>query len=331
MNDRGVDGETGDGTDDGRTTPRRSRVGLVIGIVAGALVASGIAFVAISLTPGSDAATAGPTGGSTRTSATPRAATATPATPPPTTATPTASPVPSPTARAATPPPQDAAAPAPFITPVAAGTVVAEGDVASPKGSVHFHYRIMATGDDTYTTQWSNFTSTLPVTVGVSFFAVAPSVGDGLTDQGEGRSELGGATAGPTSSSGTLGTVSQPSYLGSLVVATTSAPADTPVEIGVGKVLAVTAVRWSVPPRATNIVPADSGAAPFATGALQATTASGAPKRYTVAPDDLIDAVARRFGISVSALIYMNQGLQVIDAEQHLFEGTTLVLDPDSV
>ena len=41
--------------------------------------------------------------------------------------------------------------------------------------------------------------------------------------------------------------------------------------------------------------------------------------------------VARRFGISVSALLYMNQGLQVIDDEQHLFAGTTLVLDPDSI
>ena len=98
-----------------------------------------------------------------------------------------------------------------------------------------------------------------------------------------------------------------------------------------GKVLAVASVAWSVPPRQTNIVPVDSGAVAFASGTLEATTASGAPKRYTVAPDDLIDVVAQRFGISVSALLFMNQGLQVIDDAQHLFEGTTLVLDPDSV
>src|SRR6478735_11349737 len=39
---------------------------------------------------------------------------------------------------------------APILTPVPAGTLVAEGDVASPKGSIHFHYRVVANGDNTY-------------------------------------------------------------------------------------------------------------------------------------------------------------------------------------
>jgi LysM repeat protein len=221
--------------------------------------------------------------------------------------------------------------PAPFITPVAAGTVVAEADVASPKGSIHFHYRVVAVGDDTYSTELTNFTSSLPVPVGVSFYQVAPSVGDGITFPGDGGAEVGGPTATPASASWSFGSVSQPSYLSTLVVHSASTSSDVPVEIANGKVLAVSPVAWSVPKRETNIVPVDGGPVAFATGALEATTASGAPKRYTVAPGDLIDVVAQRFGISVSALIYMNQGLQVIDDEQHLFEGTTLVLDPDSV
>ncbi len=47
--------------------------------------------------------------------------------------------------------PTEAAAPAPVLTPIPAGTVLAQGDVASPKGSIHFHFRVVADGDDTFT------------------------------------------------------------------------------------------------------------------------------------------------------------------------------------
>jgi len=318
-----------DGHDDepAERTGRR-RLAIVGGVVAGvavvAVVVSAVLF-ATDVTPFA----AGSTTESARPTTVARTSPPTPSATPTPTPTPTGPATPSP--RAATPPPQEAAVPAPFVTPVTAGTVVAEGDVASPKGSIHFHYRVVANGDDTYATEWSNVTSSLPVTIGVGFFATPPSVGDGLTDQGEGAFDLGGATTVPTSSSWTLGQVSQPSYLGSLVVSTSSAAADVPVEIGVGKVLAVAPVSWSVPPRPTNIVTVDGGAADFASGPITATTSAGGPKRYQVAAGDLIDAVAQRFGVSVSALIYMNQGLQVIDDQQHLFEGTTLVVDPDSI
>ncbi|MBD8486362.1 LysM peptidoglycan-binding domain-containing protein [Frigoribacterium sp. CFBP 8759] len=320
-------GATVDDQDD-EPAPRsgRRRLAVIGGVVAAAALVA-VAVSAVLFTNGSAPLAAGaPTGSASPTTI---ARTSTP--------TPSASPSPMPTApatpspRAATPPPEDAAVPAPFITPVPAGTVVAESDVASPKGSIHFHYRVVATGDGTYTTDVTDFTSSLPVPVGVSFYQVAPSVGDGITFGGDGGSEIGGPTATPASASWSFGAVTQPSYLSTLVVHSTSTSPDVPVEISAGKVLAVAPVAWSVPPRGTNIAPVDSGAVAFATGALEATTASGSPKRYTVAPDDLIDAVARRFGISVSALLYMNQGLQVIDDAQHLFAGTTLVLDPDSV
>jgi len=57
--------------------------------------------------------------------------------------------------RTPTPVPTEAAAPAPTLTPIPAGTVLAQGDVASPKGSVHFHFRVVADGDDTFTAQYS--------------------------------------------------------------------------------------------------------------------------------------------------------------------------------
>ena len=313
---------------DDEPAPRsgRRRLAIVGGVVAAAALVS-VVVSAVLFTSGSAPLAAGAPTESARPTTVARTSTPTPsATPSPT---PTAPATPSP--RAATPPPQDAAVPAPFITPVAAGTVVAEGDLASPKGSIHLHYRVVAGGDDTYATELTDATSSLPVPVGVAFYQVAPSVGDGVTYGGDGSVELGASVTTPTAASGSFGSISQPSYLSTLVVHSTSTSSDVPVEISAGKVLAVAPVAWSVPPRQTNIVPVDSGAVAFASGALEAITASGAPKRYTVAPDDLIDVVAQRFGISVSALLYMNQGLQVIDDAQHLFEGTTLVLDPDSV
>lgn len=326
----GADPVEGDVDDDPAPRSGRRRLAIVGGVVAGAALAS-VVVGAVLFTTGSAPFAAGSPTEAPRPTAVARTST------PTASASPSPSPSPLPTAsstpspRAATPPPQDAAVPAPFITPVAAGTVVAEADVASPKGSVHFHYRVVAVGDDTYSAELTNATSSLPVPVTAAFFQVAPSVGDGITYGGDGGVGLDGLTAAPTSASGGFGPISQPSYLSTLVVYSTSTSSDVPVELASGKVLAIAPVTWSVPPRQTNIASVDSGATTFATGALEATTASGSPKRYTVASGDLIDVVARRFGISVSALLYMNQGLQVIDDEQHLFEGTTLVLDPDSV
>jgi hypothetical protein len=232
--------------------------------------------------------------------------------------------------RTPTPEPTESAAPAPTLTPIPAGTVLAQGDVASPKGSVHFRFRVVANGDDTFTAQYSGFTSTLPVPVGVGLFDLPRAVGDGLTYPGVGDRTLGGATSTasavdvPLSGSGV-----DPSHLTTLVTySAAEAGQEVPVEIGAGKVLAVTTVRWSVPARQTNVRPEDAGARPNATGPVTATTTGGAPRSYTVAPDDLIGDVAARFGISVRALVWLNEGVQVFGTDQHLYEGTTLNLDP---
>ncbi|WP_254784833.1 MULTISPECIES: LysM domain-containing protein [unclassified Curtobacterium] len=232
--------------------------------------------------------------------------------------------------RTPTPEPTERAAPAPTLTPIPAGTVLAQGDVASPKGSVHFRFRIVAAGEDTFTAQYSGFTSTLPVPVGVGLFDLPRAVGDGLTYHGVGDRTLGGATTTPVSVDVPLdGSGVDPSHLGTLVTYSAAEPGqDVPVEIAADKVLAVTTVRWSVPARQTNVHPVDAGSRPNATGTVAGTTAAGAPGSYTVAPDDLIGDVARRFGISVRALVWLNEGVQVFGEDQHLYEGTTLNLDP---
>ncbi|NNC13987.1 LysM domain-containing protein [Planctomonas sp. JC2975] len=222
--------------------------------------------------------------------------------------------------------------PAPTLLPVPAGTVVAEGDVASPKGSIHYHYRVVANGDNTYTAQYSGFTSTVPIPVSVTLIDIAPNVGDGLTWHGVGDHVLGGPVTTATSSTGSLGSEDQPSYLTSIVTYSSAASADgVPVELGPNKVLAVNTVKWSVPVRQSNVHPADGGSRTFATGKVTATTSGGAPKSYVVAPGDITDVVAARFGISVADLIWLNANLQVFGDQQYLYEGTTLNLDPDGI
>jgi LysM repeat protein len=237
-------------------------------------------------------------------------------------ATPSASPTPTPT----TPPP-----PPPTLTPVPTGTVVAEGDVTSPKGSIHFHYRIVSDGDNTYSAQYSGFTSTVPIPVSVTLFEIPPRVGDGLTFHGVGDHLLGGPTNGAASSIGPI-EEGQPSYLKALVTYSSASPSDdVPQELGPDKVLAVNTVRWSVPVRQSNVHPVDGGAQANALGTVSETTAAGAPKRYDVAQGDTTDAVAARFGITVQDLVWLNSDLGTITGDQTLYASTRLNLDPDSL
>ena len=124
----------------------------------------------------------------------------------------------------------------------------------------------------------------------------------------------------------------QPSYLTTLVTYSSAASATgVPTEIGPNKVLAVKAVYWSIPVRQTNVHPVDGGARTFASGTVTAKTASGAPKRYLIAPGDITSVVAKRFGISIEDLIWLNANLQVFGNQQYLYKGTTLNLDPNSL
>lgn len=231
-----------------------------------------------------------------------------------------------------TPTPTSTPVPPATLTPVPQGTVVAEGNVASPKGSIHFHYRVVSNGNNTYTAQYTNFTSSVPVPVSATFIDIPPNVGDGLTYHGVGDHLLGGPTAAASSTSAVLDDVGQPSYLGTLVTYSSAATFDgVPQELGPNKVLAVDTVRWSVPVRPSNVHPVDHGARPYANGTVTATTPSGAPRRYAVAQGDTTTNVADRFGIPVEWLLWLNPDLPGDGGNQYLLASTTLNLDPDSL
>lgn len=222
-------------------------------------------------------------------------------------------------------------APPATLTPVPQGTVVAEGNVASPLGSIHFHYRMVSNGNNTYSAEYSNFTSTVPVPVSATLIDVPPSVGDGLTYHGVGDHLLGGPTSSGRSSTALIGD-GQPSYLSTLVTYSSATSFDgVPQELGPNKVLAVNTIRWSVPVRQSNVHPVDGGARPDAAGSLTATTPSGAPRSYEVAQGDTTTAVAGRFGIPVEWLLWLNPDLPGDGGNQFLYTSTKLNLDPDSL
>jgi LysM repeat protein len=171
------------------------------------------------------------------------------------------------------------------------------------------------------------------VPISVTLLDVAPRVGDGLTYHGVGDHQLGGpSTTALAASSVILNSAGPPSYLGTLVTySSASSGAGIPVELGPNKVLAVNTVQWAIPLRQTNVHPVDGGARTYASGTVTAKTSAGAPKRYLIAPGDVTAVVAQRFGISVEDLIWLNANLQVFGAQQYLYEGTTLNLDPNSL
>jgi hypothetical protein len=250
----------------------------------------------------------------------------------------TAKPTPAHTASApptpsATPTPTAPPPPPPTLAPVPSGTAVAEASVMSPKGSIHFHYRIVSNGDNTYSIQYSDFMSSVPVPVSVTLIDVPPQVGDGLTWHGVADHALGGPTTGAAAAStAPLGYVGNPSYLSALVTySSVASPDGVPVELGPDKVLAVNTIRWSIPDRATNVHPADGGARGGAAGGVTETTPSGAPARYVVAAGDTFDGVAQRFGITSQDLLWLNPSGRAFDGSLNLLENQSLNLDPQAL
>lgn len=221
--------------------------------------------------------------------------------------------------------------PSPSLTPIAAGTPVASGSVVSPKGSVHFSFRVVATGDGSFSVQYSGFSSTLPVPVSAALEPADPAiaVGDGLGTTRYADTVLSGAGATTTLE----GVGHDPSFLTQLVTySSTDGTQAVPVELGPDKVLAVTTVHWSVPVRQSNVHPVDGGERYYAYGLVTASTASGAPATYLVAHGDRASVVAQRFGISLQDLLFLNPSVKRYGkGKDYLYEGTSLNLDPNAL
>lgn len=68
--------------------------------------------------------------------------------------------------------------------------------------------------------------------------------------------------------------------------------------------LAIAPLTWKTSPSHIGLVVTDQGTRPHATGTV--TMANGHPSTYTVAPNDTIEAIRSRFGITAEDFLYLN-------------------------
>jgi hypothetical protein len=90
-------------------------------------------------------------------------------------------------------------------------------------------------------------------------------------------------------------------------------------------VMATAELEWTMPDLRPDISVADSGAAGGAGGT--ATTIDGEITAYTVAPGDVLAEVAKRFGISVTDLFYLNPSRAPNPQDPIAYTGEVLNLD----
>jgi hypothetical protein len=89
-------------------------------------------------------------------------------------------------------------------------------------------------------------------------------------------------------------------------------------------VLAVAPLTWSTTPHA-RVVVTDHGARPHASGSV--TTENGKPSMYTVAPNDTIETIRARFGVTADDFSYLNPFTGMIDNSE-LRYGSVYNLSP---
>lgn len=247
-------------------------------------------------------------------------------------------PVPAPTDRAVasaspTAPSDGAVRAAKATQSVPTGTVVAETDAVSTSGETRVHVRVVATDRGTFEARLSGYRTTNPQPMTIEFRRHA-APGDGP----DGRA-VGSTTWGQFAGDDLPDTVSlldagsDPSWLH--VVVLVPAPqqdASSDMRPGVGSVLAVGSLTWSIPDPYPKMAVTDGTARPGAYGyALDHDSmpmAAGArPLAYRVAHGDEQLVVAERFGITVDELHWLNPQMQV-GPDGWLLEDALLNLDP---
>lgn len=213
--------------------------------------------------------------------------------------------------------------------PLASGTVVAETEVTSPSGDTAIHVRVVSDGDRTFTAQLSGYRSTVSQPMSLEFRAGVAQPGDGYDANAVGRVQWSaGDLPEPSDDLRTAGF--DPSFLQSVVLVplatTDQVNAGTPPPWS-GHVLATAHLTWHVPsPFPGFHLGTIAAAKPYAFGQLIRDQA-GAPVQYLVAHGDRGVDVAKRLGISLAALEWLNPP-SAFHEHDWLGEGDRLNLDP---
>lgn len=210
--------------------------------------------------------------------------------------------------------------------PIAADTLLAETDVTSPTGRTSIHVRVLADDDGTFRTELSGWRSTEAQAMTLEFRRSVPKPSDGYgTPYGQVQWA---ADQTPPASSRLDDVGARPDFLKSVVLiptVTTDGDGSVDSPSWAGHVLAVAPLTWHVPTPYPDMRVTLGEARPGAYGIVSAQ--NGRTADYLVAHGDDQVTVAKRFGVSVPELRWMNPDMRTLNGEW-LIEDTHLNLDP---
>ena len=210
--------------------------------------------------------------------------------------------------------------------PIAPGTLLTETDVTSPTGRTSIHVRVLASDDGTFRTELSGWRSTESQAMTLEFRRAVPKPSDGYgTPYGQVQWAAGQA---PPASTRLDGVGARPDFLESVVLmptVTTDSNGSVDSASWAGHVLAVAPLTWHVPSPYPDMHVTLGKARPGAYGIVSAQ--NGRTADYLVAHGDDQVTVAKRFGVSVPELRWMNPDMRTLKGEW-LIEDTHLNLDP---
>lgn len=215
-------------------------------------------------------------------------------------------------------------------TSLPSGTVVVETDVTSPSGDTSAHVRVVSDGDGTFTAELSGFRTTVSQPMSLEFRPSVAHQGDGYDFGAIGLVQWGAGGQPPIvddlSEAG-----NDPSFLRSVVlvpVNTDAEAATNTIPSWANHVLAAAPLTWHVPsPYPGFHLGTIAPAVPYAYGTI-VRDASGTPMQYFVAHGDRAVTVAKRLGITVAQLRWLNPQSGFHDRDW-LDEGDLLNLDPN--
>lgn len=204
-----------------------------------------------------------------------------------------------------------------------AGTVGAETDVRTPDGSLALHLRVVATGNDGWVVQTSDYRSTKPGQYALFLRQFDEQVGDTIEDGVSFGYDNWGSPGtdnadGPPAQISLMTAGVDPGFLRDAVITSMG-------DEGF-RVLAVAPLTWTLPDRYPSLRIEDSGASVGANGTVE--MQDGVPRWYHVAAGDTLEAITKRFGVSVAELDYLDaRQLRDFSAGAPLRSGTQLNLD----
>jgi len=216
---------------------------------------------------------------------------------------------------------------------VPAGTVVAETDAVSKSGDTSIHVRVVADEQGTFEAEFSGYRTTEPQPMTVEFRRTA-EYGDYWDNAAVAATTWEPNEDAPADVS-LADAGAYPDWLHDVVlVPAPKEGGDSDTRPWVGSVLAIGALDWTIPrpfPDLRVTVGKDRpGAYGFVFGADgKRLTDGGTPSTYQVAHGDDQTTVAKRFGITIPELRWLNPTMQVHD-NGWIYEDTTLNLDPAS-